>query len=211
MIKMIEIVSYAKFLEYTRILGVSTDPTEEELKAVFYSKMKILHPDTNKPTANLEESQKISEAYHALLKVLPFLKELGKTSLPEQDIHQKKILYYCKSERIIKHYGGIPVFKDIFMNIETNREEVFYSSSAWQEILEQGYPCCSANPDDYEREEYVIWQKYYSGDQISIRKITTPFEEVRELYLSLLGTLSREEIATALLDKFTKNEKKDLK
>ena len=65
--------------------------------------------------------------------------------------------------------------------------------------------------NDYEKEEYIVWKKYYDDNQTSIRKISTPFEEVRRFYLSLLGKLSREDMAAALLEKFSESEKRGFK
>jgi curved DNA-binding protein CbpA len=205
---------YLKIITASKILGVGIDSSIDEIRQAFRMKMKETHPDTG--TDNEELCKKITSAYEDLKMYIEYLPAISE-EIKDMNINEeipivtkpvRRFLYYVGSKRAPKHWDGVPIWFDFFKDFDTGEEEKFCSSDSWEEMSEAGYPCYSGNPDEYENLYYIIWKKFNNHDAISIRRIGTPFESIRQEYLSQLGTeKQREDVVNELLKKYSESEK----
>lgn len=67
--------------EYNRVLGIKSDVTAEELRAIYRRRAKELHPDRNKNPASHEDFILLGEAYSFYSQLLEQLNERQKTNV----------------------------------------------------------------------------------------------------------------------------------
>jgi DnaJ-class molecular chaperone with C-terminal Zn finger domain len=116
-----------------------------------------------------------------------------------------RLLIYMGSKRG-SHWNGEPVLEDQFYDIEAQRMIKKYSSNAHEEVSKKyGLFCYPADPGIIEKDNYIVWSKFIKGDNVSIRPIMVPLQEIIMEYNKLIQQYDKEMVKTILCQKYAAN------